>query len=109
MMGAVVHVELTAYHATIREGADTLAMTDGHGGDGVDTNERTTVIGIVIIGTLHQGTLRIEVAQSHIYTYWRIEVTENGSTIGDVMEMYILIHKTDMHSNRFQYPCLPYR
>jgi hypothetical protein len=25
------------------------------------------------------------------------------------MEMYILIHKIDMHSNRFQYPCLPYR
>jgi hypothetical protein len=25
------------------------------------------------------------------------------------MEMYILIHMIDMHSNRFQYPYLPYR
>ena len=105
MMRTIVVIELTAHHTTIWEGADALTMTDGHGGDGVDTDERTTVVGIVVIGALHQGTLRIEVAQPHIYTYRRIEVTENRSAFGDIMETYILIHKIDMHSNRFQYPC----
>ena len=91
MMRTIVFIQLTTDHATIGEGADTLTMTHGHGGHRVHPDERTTVVGIVVIGTLHQSALRIEVAQPHIHTHRRIEVAQDGSAFGCIMKTYIHI------------------
>ena len=91
MMRTIVFIQLTTDHATIGEGADALAMTHGHRGHRVHPDERTTVVGIVVIGTLHQSALRIEVAQPHIHTHRRIEVAQDGSAFGCIMKTYIHI------------------
>ena len=56
---------------------DRLTMTDSDGGNRVDADKRPCVFRAVIVRALHQRTLRIDVAQPHVYGYGCIEVGEN--------------------------------
>ena len=72
LVRTVCLVYLVALRLAIGEGDRRLTMSDGDTGDGVDTDKRTGVVLLVIVRTLHQCTLRIDIPQTHIHTNWRI-------------------------------------
>ena len=74
--------QLTLHLGSIRIADGGHAMTNGHRGNGIDANERARVVLCVIVAALHECTLGIKVAQTHVDTYWRIEIGQYGTTDG---------------------------
>ena len=73
-------------------------MADGHASNGVNAYKGTAVVGIVIVGTLHQRALRVKIAQLHVDTDWCVEVTENGLGLSCVAKqrtacLYVVDHR----------------
>ena len=64
-------------YAAIRIGLDDLAMTHGDACQRMHTDEGARILGAMIVGTLHQSRLGINISQSHIDSHRRIEVSKN--------------------------------
>ena len=64
-------------HVAIRIGLDDLAMTHGDACQRMNADERSGVLGTMIVGTLHQSRLGINISQSHIDSHRRIKVGKN--------------------------------
>ena len=69
-------IHLMALRRAVREGDGSLSVSDSDAGQRPDADERTRVVGVVIVRTLHQCTLRVDVPQAHIHTHWGIEVRQ---------------------------------
>ena len=64
-------------HVAIRIGLDDLAMTHGDACQRMNADEGSGVLGTMIVGTLHQSRLGINISQSHIDSHRRIKVGKN--------------------------------
>ena len=64
-------------HAAIRIGLDDVAMTHGDACQRMNADEGPGILGTMIVGTLHQSRLGINISQSHIDSHRRIEVGKN--------------------------------
>ena len=62
LVGTIVLVDLVLLGTAVGEGDDGFTMADGNRGNGVDADERMGVVGIMIVRTLHQGTLWVDVS-----------------------------------------------
>ena len=74
LIGTIVLVYLVLHCAAVRVTNRSYTMCDSHTGNGINTDKASRVGCIMIIGALHQRTLRIQVAQSHIYSHWRVHI-----------------------------------
>ena len=52
-------------------------MTHGDACQRMHTDEGARILGAMIVGTLHQSRLRINISQSHVDSHRRIKVGEN--------------------------------
>ena len=102
---AIVGMELLADCLAVWEGHRGMAVGNSHTGCGVDADERTRVALVVIVAALHQCTLGIEVAQSHIYSYRRIEVGQYGAAGGGVVKSFHILLLGFCCSDRFLHLC----
>ena len=88
LMALVVVCHLVRGDSAIRETAFYPPMADGDAGNGIDADERPAVVLVVIVGTLHEGTLRRGVAQAHVYPHGGVEVAQERPVKSGVAERY---------------------
>ena len=85
---------VAVYHrlrrAAVGQGHSTQSVTYCYACHRTYSYERTRVVGVVIVATLHKGTLRIEVAQTHVCSYRRIYIGKNCSGMCDVLHTILL-------------------
>ena len=91
--------------ATIRVFDRCLSVSDGDRGDGVDADKGAGVILRMIVGTFHEGTLRIEVSQSHINAYWCVKVCQNRSALGCIFKSFHIPLPLVYCSDKSLHPC----
>ena len=83
---AVFCIYVVLLGMSVGEGDGRLSMTDGDTSYRVDADKRAGVVGVVVVGALHQGTLGVDVAESHIHTYWGIEIRKDGLRCCGIMK-----------------------
>ena len=76
----------------VREYHIYLPMSDADVCYRIDTNERAAVVVAVVVGTLHERTLRMKVAQSHVYPNGGIEVGKDGPAACSILKQFRILH-----------------
>ena len=77
-LGGIVGVgNGSALFLSVGEAHHTHTMLHRHAADGVQTDEGTAVLAVVIVGTFHQGALRIGIAHTEIDAHRGVEIAQD--------------------------------
>ena len=83
---AVFHGNSALLPRTIREEHGNAAMAHLDGCHGMDADETLSIVVSVVVGTLHEHRLRIEVTQPHIQCHGRDKVAKDTTTLGGIIK-----------------------
>ena len=79
--------KLLFLYTTIRISLDNLSMTHGNASQWMYTDEGTGILRTMIVATLHQSRLGVNISQSHINSHRRIEVGENRASYCRIIKL----------------------
>lgn len=64
-------------------------MGDAYASKRIDSDERARIVVAMIVGTLHQSRLRIDIAKTHVNTYGSVEVGKDGAGYGIIIVFHV--------------------
>ena len=79
--------KLLFFNTAIRISLDNLSMTHGNASQWMYTNKGTGIFRTMVVATLHQSRLGVNISQSHINSHRRIEVGENRASYCRIIKL----------------------
>jgi hypothetical protein len=79
--------KLLFFNTAIRISLDNLSMTHGNASQWMYTYKGTGILRTMVVATLHQSRLGVNISQSHINSHRRIEVGENRASYCRIIKL----------------------